>query len=74
MRFAAEIILAAVFALLLTLIWMMYFVSPYDFIETLKNSHSMLIIGVVLFLFIFADLPLCVLNGVNIYVHIQNFK
>ena len=55
MRFAAEIILAAVFALLLTLIWMMYFVSPYDFIETLKNSHSMLIIGVGLFLFIFAD-------------------
>lgn len=51
----AEIFLAAVFALLLTLIWMMYFVSPYDFIDTLKNSHLTLIIGIVLFLFIFVD-------------------
>ncbi|MDT3694413.1 MAG: 4Fe-4S dicluster domain-containing protein [Mucispirillum sp.] len=55
MRPIAEIILAAVFALLLTLIWMMYFVSPYDFIDTLKSSHLMLLIGIVLFLFIFVD-------------------
>lgn len=51
----AEIFLAAVFALLLTLIWIMYFVSPYDFIDTLKNSQLTLIIGIVLFLFIFVD-------------------
>lgn len=54
-RFIAKMLLAAFFALLLTCVWMMYFVSPYDFFETLKKSHLMLIIGVVLFLFIFVD-------------------
>lgn len=54
-RYIAELVFAALFALILTTIWMMYFVSPYDFIETLKNSHIMVVIGIVLFLFIFVD-------------------
>ncbi len=54
-RFVAEIILSAVFALLLTIIWMMYFVSPYDFLDTLTHSSLMFVIGIVLFLFIFVD-------------------
>lgn len=55
MRRIVAIILAFLFALVLTLNWMMYFVSPYDFISSLKSSSTMVTIGVVLFLFIFVD-------------------
>ncbi len=51
----ARVLLAAFFALILTVNWMMYFVSPYDFIATLSTSNTMVIIGIVLFLFIFVD-------------------
>ncbi len=52
------VFLAFFFALLLTANWMMYFVSPYNFLESLQNSSTMVIIGVVLFLFIFVDFVL----------------
>ena len=52
------VVLAFFFALLLTANWMMYFVSPYNFLESLQNSSTMVIIGVVLFLFIFVDFVL----------------
>lgn len=52
------VVLAFFFALLLTVNWMMYFVSPYNFLESLQNSSTMVIIGVVLFLFIFVDFVL----------------
>ena len=55
MRRIAAVLLAFLFALVLTLNWMMYFVSPYDFISSLKSSSTMVTIGVVLFLFIFID-------------------
>ncbi len=54
-RKIVSVFYAALFALILTVNWMMYFVSPYDFIETLINSGTMKIIGIVLFLFIFVD-------------------
>ena len=58
MRKVVAVLLAFVFALVLTLNWMMYFVSPYDFISSLKSSSTMVTIGVVLFLFIFVDFVL----------------
>lgn len=53
-----SILLSFFFALVLTLNWMMYFVSPYNFISSLQSSNTMLIIGIVLFLFIFVDFVL----------------
>lgn len=58
MRKIAEILFAALFALVLAVNWMMYFVSPYNFLTSLQNSSTMVIIGVVLFLFIFVDFAL----------------
>lgn len=52
------VFLAFFFAFVLTVNWMMYFVSPYNFLESLQNSSTMVIIGVVLFLFIFVDFVL----------------
>lgn len=57
-RYIIQIILAILFALIFTVICMMYFVSPYDFVYTIKHSNIMLLIGIVLFLFVFIDLLL----------------
>ncbi len=54
-KFIAGLILAVIFALAITIIGMMYFVSPYSFLETLINSHTMKIILIVLFVFTFID-------------------
>lgn len=53
-----SVLLSFVFALILTLNWMMYFVSPYNFLSSLQSSSTMLVIGIVLFLFIFVDFVL----------------
>lgn len=53
-----SVLLSFVFALILTLNWMMYFVSPYNFLSSQQSSSTMLVIGIVLFLFIFVDFVL----------------
>lgn len=56
-RKSADIFLSAVFAIILSMNWIMYFVSPYEYIDTLTGDSGkiMLTIWIVLFLFLFID-------------------
>lgn len=56
----AEIFLAAIFSFLLTTVWVMYFISPYDFIDVLYGSGGrvMFIIWLSVFIFLFLDFAL----------------